>query len=35
METVAALLDQESRKLSAEDFDRLEEMIEEARRQKR
>jgi BlaI family penicillinase repressor len=35
METVAALLDQESRKLSDEDFDRLEEMIEEARRQKR
>jgi hypothetical protein len=33
METVAALLDQESRKLSDEDFDRLEEMIEEARRQ--
>ena len=35
METVAALLDQESRKLSNDDFDRLEEMIGEARRQKR
>ena len=35
METVAALLDQESRKLSDDDFDRLEEMIEDARRQNR
>lgn len=35
MDTVAALLDQESRRLSDEDFDRLEKMIEEARQKDR